>query len=72
MYYTVKNAAVIQKDPLDMEEYCGLIYECECEWVKCMWVRQKCPYGREQRNMICQWRRWPPKPTRGNDRSLGV
>ena len=29
--YTIRNAVVCSKDPLDPEEKCGVVYECKCE-----------------------------------------
>ena len=29
--YTIRNAVVRPKDPLDTAEQCGVVYQCECE-----------------------------------------
>ena len=29
--YTIKNAVVRPKDPLDTNEQCGVVYQCACE-----------------------------------------
>ena len=41
--YTIRNAVVHLKDPLDLEKKCGVVYECKCEQCvdSCMWARWK-------------------------------
>ena len=29
--YTIRNVVLHLNDPLDLEEKCGMVYECKCE-----------------------------------------